>query len=171
MVPILKEGDYEIPNDNRPVSLLPALSKICERADLNQLVEYMTLRNCLTEHQYGNKKQHSTDALNTVMSDMIFEAMDRKQVTALVLLDLSKAFDSIEHGILLNKLRVMGVSQDAIEWFKSYLSDRSQRLRIGCEMSDARLVAHGVPQGSILGPALFHRIKSPQNCYYLLALP
>ena len=106
VVPLLKEGDDDTPNDNRPVSLLPALSKICERAALNQLTEYMTRRNCLTEHQHGNKKQHSTETRNIFMSDMVFEAIDRKQITALVLLDLSKAFDSIDHKILLSKLRV-----------------------------------------------------------------
>ena len=87
---------------------------------------------------------------------MILEAVDRKQVTALVLLDLSKAFDSIEHGILLRKLRELGVSIQAMEWFRSYLTDRNQRVRIGCEVSDPRQVAYGVPQGSILGPDLFN---------------
>ena len=71
------------------------------------------------------------------MSDMILEAMDRKQVTALVLLDLSKAFDSI----VLRKLRELGVSIQAMEWFRSYLTDRNQRVRIGCEVSDPRKVA------------------------------
>lgn len=125
MVPLLKEGDHEIPNNNRPVSLLPAMSKICECAALNQLTEYTTRRNCLTEHQNGNKKQHSTETLNIFMSDMILEAVDRKQVTAMVLLDLSKAFNSIEYGILLNKLRKLGVSREALEWFRSYFSDRN----------------------------------------------
>ena len=86
VIPILKEGDHEVANNNRPVSLLPALSKICERAALNQLTEYTTRQNCLTEHQNGNKKKHSTETLHIFMSDMILEAMDRKQVTALVLL-------------------------------------------------------------------------------------
>ena len=90
------------------------------------------------------------------MSDMILEAMARKQVTALVLLDLSKAFDSIEHGILLRKLRELNVSIQAMEWFRSYLMDRNQRVRIGCEVSDPRQVAYGVPQGLILGRALFN---------------
>ena len=150
---MLKEGDHEVANNNRPVSLLPALSKICKRAALNQLTEYTTLQNCLTEHQNGNKKKHSTETLHIFMSDMILEAMDRKQVTALVLLDLSKAFDSIGHGILLRKLRELGVSIQAMEWFRSYLTNRNQRVRIGCEVSDPRQVAYGVPQGSILGPA------------------
>ena len=156
VIPILKEGDHEVANNNRPVSLLPALSKICERAALNQLTEYTTRQNCLTEHQNGNKKKHSTETLHIFMSDMILEAMDQKQVTALVLLDLSKAFDSIEHGILLRKLRELGVSMQAMEWFRSYLTDRNQRVRIGCEVSGPCQVAYGVPQGSILGPALFN---------------
>ena len=156
VIPILKEGDHEVANNNRPVSLLPALSKICERAALNQLTECTTHQNSLTEHQNGNKKKHSTETLHIFMSDMILEAMDRKQVAALVLLDLSKAFDSIEHGILLRKLRELGVFIQAMEWFRSYLTDRNQRVRIGCEVSDPRQVAYGVPQGSILGPDLFN---------------
>ena len=68
------------------------------------------------------------------MSDMILEAIDRKQVTALGLLDLSKAFDSIDHGILLSKLPELGVSLQAMEWYRSYLTDRNQRVRFGCEV-------------------------------------
>ena len=79
------------------------------------------------------------------MSDMILEAMDQKQVRALLLLDLSKAFDSIEHGILLRKLRELGVSMQAMEWFRSYLTDRNQRVRISCEVSGPCQVAYGVP--------------------------
>ena len=87
------------------------------------------------------------------MSDLALEAMDRKQVTALVLLDLSKAFDSIDHKSLLKKLRAMDTSKEAIEWFRSYLTGRKQSVRIGYETSEPRLVSYGVPQGSILGPA------------------
>ena len=89
------------------------------------------------------------------MLDMILEAMDQKLVTALVLLDLSKAFDSIKHGILSHKLQELGVSMQAMEWLRSYLTDRNQRVRIDCEVSGPRHVAYDVPQGSILGPALF----------------
>ena len=90
------------------------------------------------------------------MSDLALEAMDRKQVTALVLLDLSKVFDSIDHMSLLKKLRPMGTSKEAIERFRSYLTDRKQSVRIGCETSQPHLFSYGVPQGSILGPALFN---------------
>ena len=77
-IPILKEGVYEIPNNNRPVSLLTVASKICERAALNQLMEYMSQKGCLTEHQNGNKKMHSTETLNILVSDMILDAMAGK---------------------------------------------------------------------------------------------
>ena len=94
VVPIPNDGGGpEIANENRPVSLLPALSKICERVALNQFMEYGTRKNCLSDHQNGNKKRHSTETpLNILTSDLALEAMDRKEVT-----DLSKAFDSIDH--------------------------------------------------------------------------
>ena len=130
-------------------------SKICERAVLNQLMEYMYQKGCLTEHQSGNKKLHSTETLNILVSDMILDAMDRKELTAVVLLDLSKAFDSIEDSLLFKKLHSLGVSRKAVDWFKSYLSDRSQSVRIGHILSEGRVITHGIPQGSILGPALF----------------
>ena len=87
------------------MSLLPALSKIGERVALNQFTEYAIRRNYLSGHQSGNKKRHSTETLNILMSDLALEAIDRKQVTALVLLDLSKAFDSIDHMSLLKTHR------------------------------------------------------------------
>lgn len=77
---ILEEGDHEVAN-NRPVSLLPALSKIRKRAALKQLTEYTKGQNCLTEHQNGNKKKHSTETIHIFMSDMILKAMDQKQVS------------------------------------------------------------------------------------------
>ena len=116
VIPTLKEGDYEIPNDNRPISLFPAASKICERVALNQLMEYMYQKGCLTEHQSGNKRLHSTETLNILVSDTSLDAMDMKYLTAVVLLDLSKAFDSIEHSLLLKKkLHSMGVSRKAVD--------------------------------------------------------
>ena len=125
IVPIIKDGgDPEVAKENRPVSLLPALSKICERVVLNPFTEYAIRRNCLSGHQSGNKKRHSTETLNILMPDLALEAMDRKQVTTSLLLDLSKAFGSIDHMSLLKKLRAMGTSEEAIEWFRSYLTGR-----------------------------------------------
>ena len=82
--------------------------------------------------------------------------MDNKEVTALVLLDLSKAFDSIDHSLLLTELSTLGLSKVSLEWFKSYLSQRGQSVRIGSQLSEPRMMAHGVPQGSIRGQAQFN---------------
>ena len=108
-----------------------------------------------SELQSGNKKLLSCETLNVMITDKALEAMDAKKVTLVVLLDLSKAFDSIDHATLLAKLQVLGVSRASLDWFKSYLSERLHCVRIGAETSSLQGISHGVPQGSILGPALF----------------
>ena len=156
VIPLLKEGDHEVANNNRPLSLLPATSKICERVALNQLTSYTNKKKCLSKHQSGNKQLHSCETLGVFMTDKVFKAMDSKELTVIVLLDLSKAFDSIDHRKLLTKLKALGLSLGALEWFKSYLTGRTQQVNIGSVVSEPVHITHGVPQGSILGPALFN---------------
>ena len=119
VIPLLKDGDHEVASNNRPLSLLNTVSKICERAVLNQFNSYLTRSKRLSVQQSGNKKQHSTDLLIT---DHLLDAMDNKKLSAVILIDLSKAFDSISHSILLKKLSAIGVSQETVKWFESYLS-------------------------------------------------
>ena len=156
VTPLLKEGDHEVANNNRPLSLLPAVSKISERVALNQLTSYMNEKKCLSKHQSGNKKLHSCETLGVFMTDKVFKAMDSIELTVIVLLDFSKAFDNIDHRKLLTKLKALGLSLGALEWFKSYLTGRTQQVKIGSLVSEPGLITHGVPQGSILGPALFN---------------
>ena len=111
-MPIPKD---EIANNNRPVSLLPATSKVCERIALNQLTSYMNKDKRLTEHQSGTKAMHSCEILNVLKTDRALEAMDSKKLMPMVLLDLSKAFDSLNHATLLVKLQSLGLSHSALE--------------------------------------------------------
>ena len=144
-VPFLKDGDHEVPNNNRPISLLPVLSKVAEKIVLTQFNDFLTKQDKLTQHQSGNRKNHSTETLSLLVIDQIFRAVD-----------LSKAFDSICHSTLLLKLRSLGTSSQALKWFESYLTDRKQSTRFGTSLSDELTITHGVPQGSILGPLLFN---------------
>lgn len=109
----------------------------------------------VTNHQSGNKKYHSTETLSLLVTNHLYNATDEGKVTAMVFIDLRKAFDSICHETLLSKLKSLGCSSRALAWFRSYLTDRQQTTRIGTSVSSPLTVTHGVPQGSILGPILF----------------
>ena len=148
VIPLLKEGDHEQASNNRPLSLLKVVSKICEKVAFNQFSLYLSQNNHLSPH-------HSTETLYILMCDSLLDAMDNKKLSALILLDLSKAFDSINHAILLRKLRCVGASDKTVKWFQSYLSGRTQRVRIGSSVSKALPITHGIPQGAILSPLLF----------------
>ena len=115
----------------------------------------MTEKQRLASNQSGNKKWHSTETSLTSTTDAILRAIDQTKATAVVYLDMSKAFDSIKHEILITKLKNIGLSSSALTWFCSYLSQRSQVVRINSTLSDALPVTCGVPQGSVLGALLF----------------
>ena len=155
ITPIPKEGDHKQANNNRPISLLPTLSKVCEKVVLNQVVSYLDINKRLSTEQSGNKKYHSTETSLIETTDTFLHAIDKKEVTAVVLLDMSKAFDSLDHEILMLKLQDVGMSLGALNWFSSYLSNRQQVVCINSALSGRLTVHSGVPQGSILGPILF----------------
>ena len=122
---------------------LSVLSKVCERIALNQLMPYLEENDRLSVHQSGNKKWHSTETSLIYTSDRILTAIDQKKTSAVVLLDMSKAFDSVNHDILVNKLQVIGLSSSTIQWFRSYLSNRYQAVHINTALSKPLLMRHG----------------------------
>ena len=157
VIPLLKKPGIDLVFKNfRPVSNLPFISKVVEKAALQQLLVHCEKNAPLPKFQSGFRKYHSTEtALLKVQNDILM-SMDNKEVTLLVLLDLSAAFDTIEHSILLNILQQdFGVAGTALNWFDSFLSGRKQRILVDDKTSEDFNLNCGVPQGSCMGPVLF----------------
>ncbi|XP_022781959.1 uncharacterized protein LOC111322975 [Stylophora pistillata] len=155
VIPVPKEGNPEEAANNRPISLLPILSKVSERLAHKQFVEFLTKYDKLSNYQSGNRKMYATETALINVKDNILKAIDEKAASLLVLLDMSKAFDGLDHNLLLRKLRKLGLNTSAASWFTSYLSSRYQRVRYEDSVSELLPLTNGVPQGSILGPVLF----------------
>ena len=142
-------------NNYRPITILPTMSKILERAVHRQLYDYMVEHNILSSKQFGFRPNLSTVTALTHFTDSILHNLDKGRMTGAAFLDLSKAFDTVDHGILINKLEAIGVNAHALEWFRSYLENRQMRTFVGNAQSAGCEIFVGVPQGSILGPLLF----------------
>ena len=162
--PLLKKAGLDENNlkNYRPVSNLRFLSKVLERIVLKQLLHHLDAHNLREPLQSAYRKGHSTEtALLRVFNDLI-NGIDTGKVCILNLLDLSAAFDTIDHHILINRLEThYGVTGKAREWFRSYLTGRTQCVAIGNNKSKDSSLAFGVPQGSVLGPILFTLYTQP----------
>ena len=162
--PLLKKPslDNNMLKNYRPVSNLSFLSKLLERVVQKQLFAYLNANKLLPLSQSAYRPHHSTEtALLKVMNDLML-AMDRDEVSVLTLLDLSAAFDTIDHGILTQRLfSLYGITDSALKWFQSYLGNRTQCVTIDGISSDSTPLSFGVPQGSVLGPILFILYTKP----------
>ena len=153
--PIFKAGDKTSTNNYRPISLLPIFSKILEKLMADRIADFLKYFNVLFKHQYGFRKAHSTIHPIIHFLNHIAEANNKKEFSIAIFVDLTKAFDTVDHQILFKKLDYYGIRGVALDWFKSYLSGRKQCVAIGDSLPSFRSIDIGVPQGSILGPILF----------------
>ena len=131
------------------------MSKILEKTVHKQLENYLRSEKLLYDYQSGFRNSYSTDSCLTQLTDQIRFDMDKGNYTGMVMIDLQKAFDTVDHEILLNKLKAIGLDDLSTSWFSSYLKNRFQKTEVDGIFSDPMVVPCGVPQGSILGPLLF----------------
>ena len=150
IVPLHKKGDKELPDNYRPISLLPVVSKVLERVVHRQLSDYLKSNNLLASEQSGFRPQHSTTTSLIKVTDDWLSAMDKRLLTGAVFVDLRKAFDTVDHILLLDKLAGFGFTAGSIQWFTDYLENRQIVTQINGTLSQTKSISVGVPQGSIL---------------------
>ena len=155
ITPLYKKGMSTDVDNYRPISVLPVVSKVLERIVHHQLHRFLSEHKQLSPFQCGFRRNHSTEFAAIAFSDYIRRGMDLGLLTGAVFIDLRKAFDCVDHEILISKLQSYGPKDIELDCFRNYLTDRKQLVSFGQEISDPCLITSGVPQGSILGPLLF----------------
>lgn len=153
--PLYKKGSKLEVGNYRPVSVLCSVSKILEKSVYMQLVNYLDANDLIYHLQSGFRGNYSTETCHIHLMDYVREQTAMGNFTGMLLIDLQKAFDTVNHDLLCEKLKVLGCSNSCTKWFKSYLSHRKQLVNIGNVNSELCEISCGVPQGSLLGPLLF----------------
>ena len=158
VMPLFKnKGNVKNIQNYRPISLLSNFSKILEKIVYNRLYSFFTTFNLFSNHQFGFRHGHSTSHVVTLLTQKITAAFEKKQSTLGMFLDLTKAFDTIDHGILLKKLEHYGIRGNVLQWFQNYLTERTQQTECqGVISTNINILTSSVPQGSVLAPLLFN---------------
>ena len=183
VIPLYKKDDPLSPKNYRPVAILPIISKILEKSVFMQVIQYMETNQLLHPNHHGFRSYHTTTTGLIQLYDSWVEAIERKEFAGVCFLDLSAAFDIVDHPLLLQKLGLYGFSDTSLQWVNSYLSGRSQTVYIEGTQSKILPVPIGVPQGSILGPLFYviftnelpelihHHPPSPDKKYNMICRP
>ena len=155
MLPIHKSGAKDLPENYRPISILPTISKIFEKHVSKHFYCFLQKYDIISGSQSGFRSKHSCHTALVKLIDEWITSIDNGELIVSIFLDLRKAFDLVDHDILVNKLEIYRCSSISKLWFQSYLDNRTQRVCIGNTLSSESVITRGVPQGSILGPLLF----------------
>ena len=155
ITPIHKSGDFLSPNNFRPISSLPFISKIYEKFIARRLLKFFHKYKIISPKQYGFQSGISTGDALINLTEEIYKALDEKKHYIAAMVDIKKAFDCVDHVILLRKLEAYGIRGQPLDWIRSYLKDRKCYIDLNGVSSNKNIFNIGVPQGSILGPVLF----------------
>lgn len=155
VIPLFKSGSKDNVNNYRPISILPVFSKIVEKTLSVRLIDFLEKNNLLVNSQHGFRKDRSTDTALLDFTQYVYRCLEDKINVVGLFLDLSKAFDSLSHHILVDKLKYIGIRGPPLKLFTNYLANRKQVVHCNNNKSDIKNISKGVPQGSILGPILF----------------
>lgn len=155
VTPLFIDGANDCPDNFIPVFVLSMLSKVCGKHVAAFFMDYLAGTGLPYEFQSAFRAGHSTESALISLTDQILFNLDEDKLSGMVFIDFRKAFDLIDHQLLLTKLRLYRVSDPSLSWFESYLSGRQQFVSIDGQRSDSLLIKQWVPQGSVLGPALF----------------
>ncbi|KAB0801606.1 hypothetical protein PPYR_03792 [Photinus pyralis] len=153
--PIFKKGDPYDPKNYRPISILPIIEKVFETYVVRHLRKYLEDNLIINSKQYGFQRGKNTEQLLNTVNDYINTNMDKGRYTIAVFIDFVKAFDTIDHALLLKKLEACGIIGKELKWIKSYLENRCHIVKVCNEHSEPKPCDFGVPQGRILGPIFF----------------